>query len=112
MRLLLLTFLTLAGLWTATAPATAQVGIYVGPPPRYYDEPPPPPPRYYRRDRYYYDDEPPPRRYGPPPGFYGPPGGYYGGPPRQQQRYAPPRGGRCPAGHTIQDGLCKPYRGY
>jgi hypothetical protein len=60
---------------------------------QYYPYPPPPPP--------------------PPPGYYG---GYYGYPP------PPPAYGYgygyhrswngCPRGFTVQDGVCKPYRGY
>lgn len=103
------------GSLTAPEPASAQVDIYIGPPRYEPYYPPPPPPRRYRRDyEYYYDDYgPPPRRYyGPPPRhYYGPPPGYRAPPPRRE-RYAPPRNGKCPAGHTIQDGLCKPYRGY
>lgn len=56
---------------------------YYYPPP-----PPPPPPGYYRG-----------YGYGPPPP---PPYGYYGG-----RDYRP-----CPRGFTVQDGVCKPYRGY
>ncbi len=73
-------------------------------PERYYR---PPPPRYY--------EEPPPRYYGPPPG----PGiqfNFGGG--GDDRRYARPVRGRdgrpvcAQRGYTIQDGLCKPYRGY
>jgi hypothetical protein len=58
-----------------------------------YPPPPPPPPGYYGG---YYGAPPPP-----PPGYYG--GGYYR-----------PRGSwnGCPHGFTVQDGVCKPYRGY
>ncbi|MFN3658560.1 MAG: hypothetical protein ACK4UO_15025 [Pseudolabrys sp.] len=94
------------GVLSMVETASAQVGIYIGPPRYEYDYPPPPPRRYRRGYEYYYDDYgPPPRRY------YGRPDRYYGPPPRRE-RYSPPRNGRCPAGHTIQDGLCKPYRGY
>jgi hypothetical protein len=81
------------------------------------------PERYYR--------PPPDRYYGPPPGYYGPPPPRYYGPPRDEgtvlqfnfgggddRRYARPvrgRGGRLTCAqrnYTIQDGLCKPYRGY
>jgi hypothetical protein len=42
----------------------------------------------------------------PPPGYYGrpPPPGYYGPPPGYDDR-------PCPPGFTVQDGVCKPYRG-
>jgi len=66
--------------------------------------------------------------YGPPPAYgpgYGPGyGGYYGGPPPGPY-YRSERIGRgyyrpgrfrswngCQQGWTVQDGLCKPYRGY
>jgi hypothetical protein len=79
--------LAIAGtLLASTLGASAQ--YYYGPAPRYYAPPPPPyyaPPRYYR-DQYY---APPPRY-------------------RQQQRYRQ----QCPRNWTIQDGVCKPYRGY
>ena len=61
---------------------------------QYYPYPPPPPPP-------------------PPPGYYG--GGYYGAPPPPPPGYYPPPpdyGYRpCPRGFTVQDGVCKPYRG-
>lgn len=79
-------------------------------PERHYRPPPPgyrpPPPRYY--------EEPPPRYYGPPPG----PGIQFNFGGRNDQHYAPPVRGRdgkatcAQRGYTIQDGLCKPYRGY
>ncbi len=69
--------------------ATAQAQYYPPPPYYPYAPPPPPPPNYYR--------------YGPP----GPPPGAY---------YPPGPGWRtfngCPPRYTVQDGLCKPYRGY
>jgi hypothetical protein len=74
---------------------------------------------------------PPGRYYGPPAGNYGappPPGAYYGAPPppgpqlqlglgnRDEGRYSPPNPAfktwnNCPPNFTVQDGLCKPYRG-
>ena len=73
-------------------------------------------------------------------GYYGRPGPYYGDPyrgryydggyyqrrgyaysgaivgqdryGRQELYYPVGRGGRCPRYYTVQDGLCKPYRGY
>jgi hypothetical protein len=69
-----------------------------GPPQRYYG----PPPRY---------SEPPPR-------YYEPPGPQLrldlGG--RDEARYSPPNPAfktwnNCPPNFTVQDGLCKPYRG-
>jgi hypothetical protein len=71
---------------------------YGGPPQRYYG----PPPRY---------SEPPPR-------YYEPPGPQLrldlGG--RDEARYSPPNPAfktwnNCPPNFTVQDGLCKPYRG-
>jgi len=69
--------------------------------------------------------------YGPPPGYgYGPPPGPGYGPPSPRPYYRgydePRNGGRgqyyrpgryrtwngCQSGWTVQDGLCKPYRGY
>lgn len=73
-------------------------------PERYYR---PPPPRYY--------EEPPPRYYGGPPPSSGFQFNFGGG---DDRRYAPPVRGRdgrptcAQRGYTIQDGLCKPYRGY
>ena len=52
-----------------------------------------------------YDEQ---RRYGPPPGYYGEPGH----PPGRPDCYNV--GGRricCPHRWTVQDGVCKPYRG-
>lgn len=92
-----------------TQTASAQVEFYFGPGPRYA---PPPPPRRYYYDEYgrrvyvpprYYDE---PRYYEPEPRYYAPP------PRRAEPRYYPPRNGRCQPGWTVQDGLCKPYRGY
>jgi hypothetical protein len=78
---------------------------YYRPPPGYY---PPPPPRYYDEPPRYY--EPPRRYYGPPPDEGSVFQFNFGG--RDERRYAPPVRGRCQPGYTIQDGLCKPYRGY
>src|SRR4051812_21527372 len=55
------------------------------------------------------------REYGPPSGVVGP-GGWRAirgesSQGRSEIWYAP-QGGRCPQGHTIQDGVCKRYRGY
>jgi hypothetical protein len=69
-------------------PVLAQYYPYPPPPP------PPPPPGYYGGG--YYGGPPPP----PPPGYYG--GGYY----------RPRNWNGCPRGFTVQDGVCKPYRGY
>jgi hypothetical protein len=68
--------------------------------------------------------------------YYGRPGPYYGDPyrgryyhdgyyqrgrgaivgrdsfGRQELYYPVGRGGRCPPGYTVQDGVCKRYRGY
>jgi hypothetical protein len=66
------------------------------------------------------DYGPPARQYGPPPGNYGPPAGPQllldlGGR-RDEGRYSPPNPAfktwnNCPPNFTVQDGLCKPYRG-
>lgn len=72
-------------------------------------------------DPYYRSYHPPP----PPPPYYRPP---YDGPRYRgdrledfrpayvdrhgQMTFYPKRGGRCPRGYTVQDGVCKPYRGY
>jgi len=91
MRTLALTTFAAAALFAAAGTASAQM-YYSGPGysvqigPRYdYDEP-----RYYRRhhQRYYAED-------------YGP-----------RERHFRSRGGRCPPHYTVQDGVCKPYRGY
>jgi hypothetical protein len=64
--------------------------------------------RYQPRDYYEDDDEPGYDR--PAPRYYGPPAGYYQRGGNTCEWY---RGRRicCPQGHTIQDGVCKPYRG-
>ena len=68
---------------------TAQAQYY--PPPPYYPYPPPPPP--------------------PPPPYY-----YRYGPPGPARYYPPSPRWRtfngCPPNFTVQNGLCKPYRGY
>jgi hypothetical protein len=64
-----------------------------------------------------YLDFGPSRGYGPPPGYYD---RGYGPPPGAYRRYRDEgyRPGRfrtwngCPQGFTVQDGRCKPYRGY
>jgi hypothetical protein len=74
-------------------------GPYYAPDP--YDGPPPYrrayPPRYYEGGPRYYPVEPRPYRYGE--------AGYY-----RPGRYRTWNG--CQPGWTVQDGLCKPYRGY
>jgi hypothetical protein len=86
--------LVMAALWavavlTTAGPASAQ-GVYFGFGPRPYYEPEP-----------YYAP-----RYRAPEPYYGGGGGrrYYDG----YQR----RGSPCQYGWTVQDGVCKPYRGY
>lgn len=90
MRKCALMALAAAALFLTAGAASAQgyysgpgFGVYIGP---RYEEP-----RYRYRDRYY--DE---RRYRR----------------DRRERYYRPRGGRCPPHYTIQDGVCKPYRGY
>jgi hypothetical protein len=88
MKRLTIAVLTMGAIISAVGPAAGQ-GIYLdlgGPGPRYrdYDEP-----RYYRRDRDYdYRGE----------------RGYYR--PGQFRTW-----NGCQQGWTVQDGLCKPYRG-
>ena len=98
---------------TLGAALPAQAQYYPAPPPGYYyyGDRPPPPPRY--RYREYYAPDP----YYPPP----PPRGYYGGSGLRgnpnndplRPRYDPRNGGTyCVLpGYTVQDGICKPYRG-
>jgi hypothetical protein len=77
-----------------------------------------------RQERYY---RPPPPGYyqPPPPRYYGPPRDEgavfqfnFGGGGRDERHYARPtrnRDGRLTCaqrGYTVQDGVCKPYRGY
>jgi hypothetical protein len=76
---------------------------------------------YYNGRRCVPQDEPgyPPPRYSePPPRYYEPPGPQLrldlGG--RDEARYSPPNPAyktwnNCPQNYTVQDGLCKPYRG-
>ena len=90
MRTLALVTFAAAALFAAAGTASAQ--YYSGPGfsvqigPRYdYDEP-----RYYRRQYH----------------------GHYAEDYGRRERYYRPRGGRCPPHYTVQDGVCKPYRGY
>jgi hypothetical protein len=109
----LLFAITAVTIMTAAGAASAQrIILDFGP---NYD---PPPPGYGR------GYGPPPAVYGPgygppPPGYgpgYGPPGPYYrsygggGGGYYRPGRFRTWNG--CQTGWTVQDGLCKPYRGY
>lgn len=103
MRILACITVALAALFAAAAgPASAQYlsgpgfGVYVGPrhDRGYYEE---------RRYRRHYDDRY--RGYG----RYHRRGLYDE---RTGQTYYRPRRGHCPPHYTVQDGLCKPYRGY
>jgi hypothetical protein len=90
MHKLTLIFLIAAGVGTAGAAAAQQPywgpgAEYGEPGPRTYDEEP-----YYHR-RYYDDGRYYRRRY-------------------EQRRYRTWNG--CPPHYTVQDGVCKPYRGY
>ncbi len=71
--------------------------------------------QYYYYDRGYYPPPPPPY-YRERPRYYGAPGGGGWRPAyvdrHGQQTFVPRPGGRCPRGYTVQDGVCKPYRGY
>jgi hypothetical protein len=65
------------------------------------------------RAQYYYRPFPPQP---PPYGYYAPPPPY-GYPPPPRYGYYPPSprwrtSNGCPPHYTVQDGLCKPYRGY
>jgi len=98
MKSLAILALTMAALFAAAGGASAQyypgpgVGVYIGP--RYdrdYDE--------RRYDRREYERRGYEREYR---------GGY-----NREPRYARPApGGKCQRGYTVQDGFCKPYRGY
>jgi hypothetical protein len=103
MKKLALILLTATSLVGTAGVASAQGyggGYYPGGPDPYYRD------RY--RERYYDDDRYYRRGYG-----YG--GGAIVGHDRygRQELYYPVRpGGRCPPHYTVQDGICKPYRGY
>lgn len=86
----------IAGGLSFAGPASAQYYYYDR---GYYPPPPPPPPGYYGGPRYG------------PPGFAGWRPAYVD---RHGQQTFYPRPGRnkCPRGYTVQDGVCKPYRGY
>jgi hypothetical protein len=96
------------------AASAQQIYLDFGPNPGYAPPPPgygygPPPPAY---------GYPPPPGYGPgygPPSGYGPPGPYYRSYEGGRGYYRPGRfrtWNGCQPGWTVQDGLCKPYRGY
>jgi hypothetical protein len=91
MRTLILLTLSVAAIANLATEVSAQ-GIYVGRggPPAYY-EPGPYGPGYHPPPRPYYRDDPRP---------------YFGTGGR------PLRGSPCAYGWTVQDGVCKPYRGY
>ena len=101
LALLLLAAASLVG--TAGAASAQYGGYYYGGPDPYY--------RHQYRERYYGDDD---RYYRRGYGYYGGEGAIigqdvYG---RQELYYPVGPGGRCPRHYTVQDGLCKPYRGY
>jgi hypothetical protein len=90
MKKLALVALSAVAVLTTVGPASAQFYFGFGPPPSYYEPEPYYAPRYAPQP--YYGDAGP-RAYG---------GGYY-----QRRGYA------CPNPRwTVQDGVCKPYRGY
>lgn len=94
--------LVLAGLVAA-----AILGTAGGASAQYYDRgyyPPPPPPPYYG-ERYY--GEPRHRGYAQPRSFRPAYVDRHG-----IQTYYPGRRGTCPPRYTVQDGVCKPYRGF
>jgi hypothetical protein len=76
---------------------------------------------YYNGRRCVPQDEPGygPRRYGPPPRYYEPAGPQLRidlGGRRDEAQYSPPNPAyktwnNCPPNFTVQDGVCKPYRG-
>jgi hypothetical protein len=87
----ILTFGTIGAL--AVGPtASVRAQFPPQPPPPSYGYPPPP---------YGYYPPPPPMYYSPPPRY-----GYYPPSPRWRTWNG------CPPHYTVQDGLCKPYRGY
>jgi hypothetical protein len=90
MKRLAIAALAMGAIIGAVGPAAAQ-GIYL-------DLGPGPGPRPYYRD---YDE---PRYYGPGPRYYREGPGYY-----RPGRFRTWNG--CQSGWTVQDGLCKPYRG-
>jgi hypothetical protein len=56
---------------------------------------------------------PPPVYIPPPPRYVAPRGFVFAGPDRWgKPTYYPGRRGQCPRDFTVQDGLCKPYRGF
>jgi hypothetical protein len=91
--------------------ASAQTFYFgVGPDPYYAPRP------YYGPSPYGPSPYSGPSPYGPSP-YSGPPPAYYGGPrySREAMFYRPGRyrtWNGCQPGWTVQDGLCKPYRGY
>jgi hypothetical protein len=90
---------------------------YYGPRARYHEAEPERRPRYYEPEPQprYYEPEPQTRYYEPEPPVTGPEfrldlGG------REEPQYSPPNPAfktwnNCPPNFTIQDGLCKPYKG-
>jgi hypothetical protein len=108
MRNILISAVTAGAIISIAGAATAQqIYLNFGPNPGYG----PPPPGY----------GPPPPGYGPgySPGYgpgYGPaPGPYYRSERIERGYYRPGRfrtWNGCQQGWTVQDGLCKPYRGY
>jgi hypothetical protein len=102
MKRLTLLLLAAASLVGTAGTASAQWyggGYYYGGSDPYYRQ------RY--RERYYDDDRYYRRGYGPGGAIVGQ--DIYG---RQELYYGVGPGGRCPPRYTVQDGLCKPYRGY
>jgi hypothetical protein len=89
MKNLVFVLLAIAALIGSIGAASAQYGPYYGP--GYYGPRPSP----YYRERYYdYDD-----------GYYRGGRGYY--PPGRYRTW-----NGCQRGWTVQDGVCKPYRGF
>ena len=111
MNKVLLLAVAAATLISVSSSASAQrIYLDFGPNPGYG----PPPPGYGG-----YGPPPGYGGYGPPPGYgpgYGAPGPYYRGGDRGGRGYYRPGRYRswngCQPGWTVQDGLCKPYRGY
>jgi hypothetical protein len=104
--------IALTALIASAGAASAQTFYFgVGPDPYYAPRP------YYGPSPYGPSPYGPSPYYAPSPYYGPPPAAYYGGPrySREAMFYRPGRyrtWNGCQPGWTIQDGMCKPYRGY